>query len=50
VRDDCESFETSDSAVNAIMLLRITRVFRIIWILKNLNILSSNTIINKLMV
>ncbi len=50
-RDDCDpSALENNSTADIVLLLRTTRIFRIFWIFKNFNILSSHTFLSKLMV
>ncbi|KAL6756171.1 hypothetical protein V8C86DRAFT_2654456 [Haematococcus lacustris] len=48
-RNTCDEVIKNNTAVSVIVLLRTTRIFRIIWIFKNFNVLSINTIIGRLM-
>eukprot|EP00197_Chlamydomonas_leiostraca_P011145 CAMPEP_0202859122 /NCGR_PEP_ID=MMETSP1391-20130828/1378_1 /ASSEMBLY_ACC=CAM_ASM_000867 /TAXON_ID=1034604 /ORGANISM="Chlamydomonas leiostraca, Strain SAG 11-49" /LENGTH=803 /DNA_ID=CAMNT_0049538131 /DNA_START=139 /DNA_END=2550 /DNA_ORIENTATION=+ len=45
----CGTIVPNDTAVSIIVLMRTMRIFRIIWIFKNFNVLSVNTVIGRWM-
>jgi hypothetical protein len=50
VMGSCELVVRNDSAASLVVALRLLRVFRIIWIFKNFNVLSINTVLGRLQV
>ncbi|MEW5314441.1 MAG: hypothetical protein WDW38_005941 [Sanguina aurantia] len=48
MKGDCSDVVSNDSNVSLIVLLRALRIFRIIWIVKNFNVLTLGTLLGKL--
>ncbi|KAG2445187.1 hypothetical protein HYH02_008655 [Chlamydomonas schloesseri] len=48
VSGNCDLVITNDSAASLIVMLRLLRIFRILWIFKNFNVLSISTVLGKI--
>ncbi|KAG2501915.1 hypothetical protein HYH03_000413 [Edaphochlamys debaryana] len=48
IRGGCDLVVRNDSAASIVVMLRMLRVFRILWIFKNFNVLSVGTILGRL--
>ncbi|GLC41041.1 hypothetical protein PLESTB_000949600 [Pleodorina starrii] len=48
VMDNCELVVANDSTAKLVVMLRLLRVFRILWIFKNFNVLSISTVLGRL--
>lgn len=50
ISGNCDLIITNDSAASLIVMLRLLRIFRILWIFKNFNVLSISTVLGKIQV
>ncbi|KAG2439520.1 hypothetical protein HXX76_004873 [Chlamydomonas incerta] len=48
ISGNCDLVITNDSAASLIVMLRLLRIFRILWIFKNFNVLSISTVLGKI--
>ncbi|PNW82219.1 hypothetical protein CHLRE_06g278111v5 [Chlamydomonas reinhardtii] len=48
ISGNCDLIITNDSAASLIVMLRLLRIFRILWIFKNFNVLSISTVLGKI--
>lgn len=50
VFSNCDLVVPNDSAASLVVMLRLLRIFRILWIFKNFNVLSISTVLGRLQV